>query len=95
MQIPPVAGLPDRSAALMQKAKELEATFLSEMLSYAGAGQPGDSSGSGFSGGVGEEQFSSFLRMEHARAIVDRGGIGLAEMIFRSLSRAEEASRDK
>ncbi len=88
MQIPPVAPLPDRSSLLMERAKELEATFLAEMLSYASAGQAGE-----FSGGVGEEQFASFLRAEHARTIVDKGGIGLAEMLFHSLSRAEEVRR--
>lgn len=93
MQIPPIALSPDRAAMLMDKAKELEATFLAEMLSYAGAGEAGHIGGDSFSGGAGEQQFASFLRAEHARAIVDKGGIGLAEMLFHSLSRAEEVKR--
>lgn len=65
----------------MQKAQSLEAAFLAEMLSYSGLGE---SSGS-FDGGIGEQQFSSFLREEQARLLVARGGIGLAEQIFESL----------
>lgn len=78
----------ERRAILMEKAKALEAAFLSEMLSYAGMG-----SGEGpFSGGVGEEQFSSFLREAQARAIVDHGGIGLAETLFKSLVKHDDAN---
>ncbi len=74
-----------RRAALMEKAKALEASFLSEMLSQAGLGNGGGS----FSGGVGEEQFASFLREEQVKAMVQHGGIGLAERLFQSLVRRE------
>jgi len=69
-------------AALMDRAKDLEAGFLAEMLGHAGL--DADSDGS-FGGGIGEEQFASFLRQEEARLLVDRGGIGLAESLFRAL----------
>jgi len=36
-------------------------------------------------GGIGEEQFSSFLRDEHAGLMVKAGGIGLAEHLFNAL----------
>lgn len=78
-----------RRAILMEKAKALEAAFLSEMLSYAGlSAREGP-----FSGGVGEDQFSSFLREAQARAIVEHGGIGLAESLFKSLVK-HEATHD-
>lgn len=77
---------PDR-AKLMEKAKELEAAFLSEMLSYSGMGESSES----FGGGIGEDQFASFLRNEQARLMVEKGGIGLAETMFESLVRAQEA----
>lgn len=70
-----------RDAALMDKARDLEAAFLSEMLSFSGLGAVSE----GFGGGAGEDQFGSFLRAEQARIMVDKGGIGLAEMIFESL----------
>ena len=71
----------ERRALLMEKAKQLEAGFLAEMLSYAGV-KPSDGM---FSGGEGEEQYTSFLREAQAKAIVEHGGIGLAENLFKSL----------
>lgn len=62
-------------------ARDLEAAFLTEMLTHAGLGTGRDS----FGGGPGEAQFASFLNREHAQLIVDRGGIGLAEGIYRAL----------
>ena len=67
---------------LWAKAQALEATFLSEMLGYAGVGETATS----FGGGVGEEQFESFLRQEQATAIVRQGGLGLAESLFHALT---------
>lgn len=87
--INPPARLPPetsaRDAVLRRTAENLESAFLSEMLKSAGLGQPRDA----FGGGVGEEQFSSFLRDEEARAMVRAGGIGLAESIFNALKRSE------
>ncbi len=70
---------------LMQKAKELEVAFLSEMLSFTGLGAASETMG----GGAGEEQFASFLRAEQARLMVDQGGVGLAKLIFDSLKTKE------
>lgn len=64
-------------------AEALEAQFLTEMLKSSGLGEARDS----FGGGVGEEQFSSFLRREHATEMAHHGGIGLAESIFEALKR--------
>ena len=72
----------------MEKAKALEAAFLSEMLSHAGL-EPSDGP---FSGGVGEEQFASFLREAQAKSIVEHGGIGLAEHLFQSLVRKDHVA---
>ena len=89
---PPLLGLQPQTALspndqkLMTTAKELEASFLSEMLNYAGLD---DSEGSYF-GTSGESQFGSFLRDAQARQMVDKGGIGLAEQLFHSLTRAQD-----
>lgn len=72
--------------ALMAASQELEAQFLSEMLKSAGLGEAPE----GFGGGAGEEQFSSFLRMEQARSITKSGGIGLAETIFNALKERQD-----
>ena len=89
MQITPTVAHPlRRDVALMQQAKALEASFLSEMLGHAGMGEARDA----FGGGAGEEQFASFLRQEQAKQMVEKGGIGLAEQLFRALTeRADHA----
>ena len=78
---------PARSAQLMKKARELETNFLSEMLSYTGL----DAQKGEFSGGVGEDQFASFLRDAQAKAMVDHGGIGLSQNIFNAMARRDHA----
>jgi Rod binding domain-containing protein len=97
MTIAPVTSITPKSAAaltspqdkaLMKKAQELEASFLSEMLGHAGLDTPS----SDFGGGIGEDQFSSFLRAEQAKAMVAKGGIGLAQHLFEALAqRAHDA----
>ncbi len=83
---PPIA--PDQDKAMRHAAEELEATFLAEMLKPMGAGASRDN----FGGGIGEEQFSSFLLQEESRAMVRSGGIGLAESIFQSMKSSSEAA---
>lgn len=77
-----VSGAGRDETALRRAAEELEAAFLSVMLKEAGVGRPLP----GFGGGVGEEQFGSFLRDAYAQDMARAGGIGLAESIFRSLA---------
>lgn len=86
MDIQPITTSPSRHDQLMSKAEELEATFLSEMLAHSGLGEMQGT----FSGGNGEAQFSSFLRQEQAKLIVQNGGLGLAELIFNSMVEADD-----
>lgn len=79
-------ALQKRHEELWNAAKDLEATFLSEMLKSAGFGEGLDD----FGGGVGEEQFSSFLVDQHAKTMVENGGTGLAEALFESLKKRVE-----
>lgn len=72
----------DRTSPLWRQAQELETRFLAEMLRHTGLGDPPE----GFAGGTGEEQFGSFLREAQAAAMVEAGGIGLAEQIFKALA---------
>ena len=86
---PPTAGISAsvsaelRERALREAAQAYEAGFLAEMLRASGFGQPRGTLG----GGAGEEQFASFLVQAHADALAERGGVGLAEAIFRSLAK--------
>lgn len=75
-------ALPPKTDALRQQAQALEAAFLAEMLAHTGL----DAASEGFGGGIGEDQFGSFLREEQAKLMVARGGIGLGESLFRALS---------
>lgn len=75
----PGPSAPD-TVALRAVAQDLEAAFLSEMLKHSGLGSAG-----GPGGGPGTDQFASLLRNEQARLFAERGGIGLAESIFRAL----------
>ena len=70
-----------QNAALKKAAKQLEATFLAEMLKSAGFAKARDA----FGGGVGEDQFSSLLLQAQAEKMVEGGGIGLAEQLYESL----------
>ncbi|MDB5666172.1 MAG: hypothetical protein JWS11_2715 [Cypionkella sp.] len=76
---------PQKDGPLMVQAKALEASFLSEMLGYAGVGKTPQE----FGGGIGEDQFGSFLRDEQARQMVEKGGIGLAEQLFRGMTKGQ------
>jgi len=79
------AFTPSPADPLRERAAQLETAFLSEMLGQAGLNAaPG-----AFSGGMGEEQFASFLREEQATAIVGRGGIGLTELLYRAMGGRE------
>jgi Rod binding domain-containing protein len=85
--VPPPAARPAADlSALRSKAAELEAVFLAEMLSHAGLGAAEGS----FGGGIGEEQFASFLRQAQAEAMVKAGGIGLAESLFRAMAEGQD-----
>ena len=80
--ITPLSAQPAPPASpLRQSAEALETAFLAEMLKSAGIFEPSESMG----GGAGEENFTSFLADAHARAMVARGGLGLADHIERSL----------
>lgn len=95
MQTVPVPPLPRSLHApasvqdkkLFEAAQKLEATFLSELLKSANLGGTKGS----FSGGIGEEQFSSMLRDEQSIMLVEAGGIGLAESIYNALKVRNDA----
>ncbi|WP_209505011.1 MULTISPECIES: rod-binding protein [unclassified Ruegeria] len=79
--IPQVAQTPLAQIRLKDAAIELEAAFLSEMMKSAGLGKTRQS----FGGGVGEDQFSSFLVQHQARELARAGGVGLSEILLKSL----------
>ncbi len=62
-------------------AEEFEASFLAEMLKYSGVNKTSES----FGGGAGEEAFSSMLNDAYAQALVKSGGIGIADLVYKSI----------
>ncbi|MEM9421426.1 MAG: rod-binding protein [Pseudomonadota bacterium] len=71
----------ERDAALRESAKAFEATFIKQMLDTAGFA---DAFGSG--GSATTESFASFVLQEIADDMVEKGGFGLAEDIYRQLA---------
>ena len=78
-----VPGNADRNEALWERAKEFEAQFVSEMLEIAkgDAGQGGM-----FSGGYAESTMRSLLTREQAENVVENGGFGVAEQVYREIA---------
>ncbi|MFV0384684.1 rod-binding protein [Paracoccus sp. (in: a-proteobacteria)] len=68
--VSPNTGVQPKAA---EAATRLEQAFLEEMLKYCGP-RPSDGS---FSGGHGEEQFTSFLTQEYAALMAGRLQTGL------------------
>lgn len=88
---PPTPAAATSDQRLRDLSIKLEATFLAEMLGHTGMGKAPD----GFGGGIGEDQFASFLRTAQAEAMAKAGGIGLAEHLFRAMTAgANDAGRD-
>lgn len=77
----PITSLPSAPDPLRASAQALETAFLAEMLKNAGVFRAAET----FGGGVGEEHFTSFMADTQARAMVARGGIGLADSIEQAL----------
>lgn len=78
-----------REQKLRATAQEFEATFIAQMLTYAGFAKS-LSSDAGFGG----EAFSSILTEQYARQISARGGFGLSETIYQQL-KARESAHDQ
>lgn len=77
---PPPQPQPQISAQtrdLRRAAQEFEAAFLAEMLKSAGVGR---------TPGQAEDPFASFMTQAQARAMVERGGLGLAPRIEQALA---------
>ena len=82
---PTRAHNPENERMMRAAAEQLEATFLAEMLKSAGLGETGGD----FSGGHGEDQFSSLMVRAQADQIARAGGLGLAEMFFNAMVELE------
>jgi Rod binding domain-containing protein len=72
---------------LHKTATEFEEVFLAQMLQPMMAGLAPEAP---FGGGPGEEMWQSMLVTEYGKAIVARGGIGIADAVVREALLAQE-----
>jgi hypothetical protein len=72
---------PARVAEIRDVAQKFEAAFLAQVLDLAGVAKNPES----FGGGAGEDAFRTHLLAEHARALTEAGGVGLAGHVFEAL----------
>ncbi len=74
---------------MRKTAQDFEATFLSQMLqpmfANLGAEKP-------FGGGSGEDMWRSMQVEEYGKAIAQKGGIGIADSVFREMLKLQEVN---
>lgn len=84
---PSGTSVPVPDTRLRDAARDLEATFIAEMLRASGAARDAGP------GATGEESpFASFLLDARAREIARAGGFGLAETLFNALARRDASA---
>jgi flagellar protein FlgJ len=98
----PLAGLPAaaapmsateqaKRAAIKSTAQDFEASFLSNAL---GSMFEGVNISAPFGGGEGEQAFKSFLNEAMAKAIVKKGGIGVAASVQKEMLKMQGLSAE-
>ena len=75
---------------LRRAARELESVFLTQMLDHMSSGL---SSEAPFGGGHAERLWRSTLNEHYAKAMAGRGGIGIADAIYRDMLRWQEVQK--
>lgn len=80
----PLPSVPEK---LKAQAQDFEAMVMTQMITPMFEGLKTDGP---FGGGAGESAFRGFLVQEFGKAVAARGGIGLSDMLIRSLLVTEE-----
>jgi flagellar protein FlgJ len=80
---------PAVATKLRKAASEFETQFVSQMLTPMFETVETDPM---FGGGHGEEMFRSLLVNEYGKQMSNRGGLGIADSVYRELLRAQEAN---
>jgi peptidoglycan hydrolase FlgJ len=83
----PASGAAQNPDHLRKTAREFEEVFLAQMLQPMLSGLTPEAP---FGGGPGEDVWQSMLVKEYGKAIVARGGIGIADAVMREILLAQE-----
>lgn len=75
------------NAAARKTADEFEAMFLTQMLEHMSSGIKTDGP---FGGGQGEAMFRSLMNQEYADMLSKRGGVGIADHVYRQILALQE-----
>lgn len=71
-------------------ARQFEGVFLMQVLESMSSGQEADSL---FGGGAGDKIYRSMFNEETANAIARRGGVGIADAVYRNMLQLQETRR--
>ena len=83
---------PAENPAARKTAEEFEAVFINELLSHMDQGQ---STEGAFTGGESEGIYRSLFDDAVAKQLAKRGGIGIADNIYREILKMQEAKEAK
>lgn len=81
---------PANAPQLRAKAREFEAMVAGQMLAPMWESVPVDET---FGGGHAEEMFRGMLTQEYGKIVSGRGGLGIADAVYREMLRAQEAGK--
>lgn len=84
------SGKPVDMVAAKKAAQSFEAVFLTQMMEHMFEGVGKDTM---FGGGSGEEMFRPMLFEEYGKLMAQRGGIGIADAVLRTLVKQQEKTQ--
>jgi Rod binding domain-containing protein len=82
--------MPSRNDRLRAQAQDFEVQFVNSMFQQMYAGLEGDGP---FGNSTGVGPWRSFLTEEYAKNFVKRGGVGIADSVYKSLLSMQEARK--
>lgn len=85
----PLAAAKDNEKA-REVSKQFESVFLMQVLENMSSGLDNDPM---FGGGAGDEIYRSMFNEQTAGAIANKGGVGIADSVYRSILQMQEARR--
>lgn len=84
----PTADAPKENPRAWAVAQDFEAVFITSMLETMGRDvQEGDGF---FGGGQGEAMFRSLMNDEYGKQIAAKGGVGIADNVYRFILKSQE-----